>query len=255
MTRQVMILTTSWNSGHPLDYEVADLLDQYNLRATFYIPRQSHRYTISESHIRELAERFEVGAQTLDDIALTQLPPDKAHQEITDSKAWIESVTGKACRMFSYPEGKFAPIHAEMVRKAGFVGARTTEYFSIEFPKLRHGVYEMPTTVQVFPQEPTRYLRNTIKRGSFRRLWEYVQFGWGMNWDDLARMLWEECISHGGVFHLWGHSWEIEHFDQWKRLERMFRFFDEFADQETRLTNGEVCDLAAATQTTRPSGW
>jgi peptidoglycan-N-acetylglucosamine deacetylase len=251
MTRQAMILTTSWNDGHPLDYEVAELLHQYGIHATFYIPRQSRRYTISESHIRDLAERFEIGAQTLDNVELPRLPPEKARQEIADSKAWLEYVTGRECRMFCYPEGKFTSIHAAMVQDAGFIGARTAEYFSIDFPRFRYGIYEMPTTVQAYPQEPSRYLRNTIKRGSFRRLWDYIQLGWGMNWDDLARMLWQECLTSGGVFHLWSHSWEIEQEDQWKRLEEMFRFFDEFADQEMRMTNGEVCDVADARSASR----
>jgi peptidoglycan-N-acetylglucosamine deacetylase len=255
MTRQVIILTTSWNDGHPLDYEVADILEQYGIRATFYIPRQSRHYTISESHIRELSERFEIGAQTLDNVELTHLSTEKARQEIADSKSWLEQVTGQECRVFSYPEGKFASTHAAMVQDAGFIGARTSEYFSIDFPRFRHGIFEMPTTVQVYPQESARYLRNTIKRGSFRRLWEYIQFGWGMNWDDLARMLWQECMTQGGVFHLWGHSWEIEQENQWDRLEEIFRFIDQYFDVERKMTNAEVCDVAAARRAGRSPVW
>jgi peptidoglycan-N-acetylglucosamine deacetylase len=244
MTHQVTILTSSWADGHPLDYEVAELLGQYGIPGTFYIPRQSSRYTISESSIRKLADRFEVGAQTIDNISLTDLSPTKARQEVVDSKLWLESVTGKECRMFCYPGGKFTRLDAELVRDAGFLGARTVEYFSLDFPRYRHGIFEMPTTIQAYPVEPGKYLRNTIKRASFRRMWEYVEKGRGMDWDDLARLLWTECLEHGGVFHLWGHSWEIEEQGQWDRLEQVLQLFDEFSAREKRMTNSEVCQVA-----------
>jgi len=29
----------------------------------------------------------------------------------------------------------------------------------------------------------------------------------------------------GGVFHIWGHSWEIEKYKMWDELELFFKFF------------------------------
>lgn len=255
MTRQVMILTTSWNDGHPLDYELAALLAQYGIQATFYIPRHSRRYTITEDSIRQLADRFEVGAQTLDDVELTRLEPRQARQEIVDSKSWLESVTGKECRMFCYPGGKFAPLHAGMVRDAGFLGARTVEFLSTDFPRFRHGIYEMPTTIHIYPHSPQRYLRNAAKRMLLRNLWAYVTSGWGLEWDELTRLFWNTCSGRGGVLHLWGRSWDLEHDQQWNRLEEVFRFFKELSGVERMMTNAEVCDVAAARRAGRPPVW
>ena len=255
MTHQVMILTTSWNDGHPLDYELAGLLNQYGIRGTFYIPRRSERYTIDERCIRQLAEHFEVGAQTMDNVNLTHLTPAHARQEIVDSKAWLESVTGTECRMFCYPGGKFLPLHAAMVRDAGFLGARTVEFLSTSFPRYRHGIYEMPTTIHIYSHPPQHYLRNAAKRLLLRNLWTYIQTGWGMDWDELARLFWTTCSTRGGVFHLWGRSWDIEHTEQWARLEEVLRFFNEFADVERMMTNRQVCDLAAARRAAPTPVW
>lgn len=255
MTQQVMILTTSWNDGHPLDYELADLLDQYGIPATFYVPRDSGRHTIDERCIRQLAERFEVGAQTIDNVTLTHLMPSQARQEIVDSKHWLESVTGKECRMFCYPGGKFTPIHAGMVRDAGFYGTRTVEFMSTDFPRFRHGLYEMPTTIHVYPHQPQHYLRNAAKRLLLRNLWLYVRSGWDLDWDELTRLFWTTCSTRGGVFHLWGRSWEIEEHEQWARLEDIFRFFGTFSEIERKMTNAEVCDVVAARRTGRPPDW
>jgi len=47
-----------------------------------------------------------------------------------------------------------------------------------------------------------------------------------------------EC---GGVFHLWGHSWEVQQTGQWQRLDEVLRFMGEFASEAPSLTNGELC--------------
>ena len=38
------------------------------------------------------------------------------------------------------------------------------------------------------------------------------------------KILLNDVQKKGGIIHLWGHSWEIEKFDQWKMLERFFKF-------------------------------
>lgn len=43
----------------------------------------------------------------------------------------------------------------------------------------------------------------------------------------------------GGVFHLWGHSWEIEHNKDWGRLERVLSYFANRSDVKY-LNNGEL---------------
>lgn len=46
------------------------------------------------------------------------------------------------------------------------------------------------------------------------------------------------------MFHLWGHSWELQQTSQWQRLEEVMRFMSEFASEAPALTNGEVCQMA-----------
>jgi hypothetical protein len=50
------------------------------------------------------------------------------------------------------------------------------------------------------------------RRARPRQLW---------NWDDLAIALFDQTLTTGGVFHLWGHGWEIDVRRDWKRLERV----------------------------------
>ena len=50
-----------------------------------------------------------------------------------------------------------------------------------------------------------------------------------------------QALKFGDVFHLWGHSWELQETGQWQRLEKLLRFMSRFANQATPLTNGQIC--------------
>jgi SAM-dependent methyltransferase len=45
-------------------------------------------------------------------------------------------------------------------------------------------------------------------------------------------------MRNGGVFHLYGHSWEIEKTNSWKRLERVLQYLNENTNSTQRFTNG-----------------
>ncbi len=68
--------------------------------------------------------------------------------------------------------------------------------------------------------------------------------GMWRNWDVLGRRLLEDALADGGVFHLWGHSWEIEAHDDWDRLRHVL---GELAHAgAVCVTNGELATRLAA---------
>ena len=74
---------------------------------------------MNEAQIRQLSQQFEIGAHTLHHVFLTQVPDSLAQQEIADSKAWVQSITGRECPLFCPPAGKFKSRHLRMIRGAG----------------------------------------------------------------------------------------------------------------------------------------
>ena len=65
------------------------------------------------------------------------------------------------------------------------------------------------------------------------------------NWELLGRRLFEETCATGGVFHLWGHSWEVDANDDWARLRSMLEEIS--AHDVVAVTNGELAaELRAA---------
>ena len=238
-------MTTSWDDGHPLDLRIADLLAKYGLSGTFYAPRSAETATMPQVDLRALGQHFEIGAHTLRHCVLTETDAREARDEIAGSKRWIEDVTGKPCRMFCPPKGKYAPAHAEMVRKAGFTGLRTVELGSLDFPRSHAGLAVQPTSVQAHPHGVMSYARNAAARGAPGNLWRCILHGGSRDWTRLAKSLLVEVVAHGGVFHLWGHAWEIEACGQWDRLTVLLTIMSEHTQHVAPLTNGEICARGA----------
>ena len=238
------LLTTSWDDGHPLDWRVAELLAEFGLTGTFYVPRFARSGTMGEAELRDLAAHFEVGGHTLDHCYLTQVDDGEAHRQISGAKSWIEQTVGKPCTMFCPPAGKYAARHVEMIRRAGYLGLRSVELLSIDPPRQRDGLLVMGTTLQAFPHARVAYVKNTLKRGSLGNLARCVRHGCPADWEQLAEALANDVLEFGGVFHLWGHSWEIDRTGQWPQLRRVLKRLGELFEPARRLTNSQVCQHA-----------
>ncbi|HLJ96403.1 MAG TPA: polysaccharide deacetylase family protein [Gemmataceae bacterium] len=241
--RAAATITTSWDDGHPLDFRVAELLAKHGLRGSFYVPRTAPTGTMTAAQVRELSGSFELGAHTVHHVDLTRVTPENARQEIVDAKAWLEDSTGRPCSMFCPPLGRYSVRHLEMIRQAGFGGLRSVELLSLDRPRLQGGLRVLPTTLQAHPHGFAVYARNVIKRRAWRNLWLYVCHGRSRDWPTLVRSLLRQTLQRGGVFHLWGHSWELEATGQWQRLEEVLGFLRQWTHQATALSNGQVCGL------------
>ena len=217
------ICTTSWDDGHPLDRRVADLLAKYGLTGTFYVPRDYFRPVMATGEIRQLSRTFEVGAHTVHHAVLTEVPEEIAESEIRESKIWLEDITGSPCEIFCFPKGRYRRGHLEMVRRTGFRCVRTAELLSTGFPVRRAGIHLIPTTVQAAPLHWTAYVRNCAKRLAAKNMIHFVRYARSRNWTEAARAMLRVVAENGGVFHLVGHSWEIEEQQQWPQLESVFR--------------------------------
>ena len=250
MSRQLFI-TTSWDDGNPADMRVAEMLSRHGLTGTFYVPRAIETGVMSSQQLRDLAQQFEIGAHTLNHVFLTDVDLSKATDEIAGSKKWVEDSTGSPCPMFCPPAGRYKPQHLPIFKKSGYAGIRTVEFMSFDLPRSdKSGLLEMPTTMQAFAQPVRNYLKNLAKRRAWGNLWRYVVHGRSRDWVVLARRLLNRAGEEGGVFHLWGHSWELEQTDQWSRLDQVLTFLGQVtsARQATCLTNGQLCEHVLATR-------
>ena len=242
------IVTTSWDDAYPADLRLAALLQKHNLPGTFYCPFHSEngRPLLSHQELRSLhSAGFEIGAHSLSHCVLSAVPPQVAREEIFGSKRELEDVLGDGVRMFCYPRG-YANAHAmHCVREAGYRGARGTRLLSIE---TTFSPFLMPTTVQAFPHRPINYVKNLTRRRAWESLHRYCsQLRAYPDWVALGKRLFDDAVKLGGVWHLWGHSWEIEELGLWRDLEALFDYVGGRAGV-LYASNGPTIDAVEALQ-------
>jgi len=247
-TKNSGYLTTSWDDGHPRDLRIAELLAKFSLSGTFYVPLENSRRVMAPGEIRELSGGFEVGAHTVHHAVLTQLGASEAETEIADSRKRLQEITGKSCDTFCFPRGRFQWTHLDMVRRAGFRGARTVELLSTRLPSRYMGIALLPTTVQINTYSWTAYARNCLKQLRAQNMLHFFRYARSRNWVETARPLLRRVAERGGVFHLWGHSWEIEEQQQWLQLESFLREMGEWRKSLPCMTNSHLCSIAQTVQ-------
>jgi hypothetical protein len=98
----------------------------------------------------------------------------------------------------------------------------------------------MPTTIQTFPHRTSAYLKNMIRRGRLANLLNYLHAE-RKDWATMASSLLTCISSQGGVFHLWGHAWEIEELNLWHELEWLFQMFAQYKSQAAFVGNADLC--------------
>ncbi|MBP9749837.1 MAG: glycosyltransferase [Candidatus Pacebacteria bacterium] len=212
-------VTTSWDDGHILDTCVAQLLDEYGMTGTFYVAPDNVEFSpdvrLDTEGIRSLARRHEVGAHTLTHRHLTTLSDDEAYKEIAEGKRVLEDILGTPVSSFCYPAGRYVSKHADMARVAGYTLARTVKRFRsrVDDP------YQAHTTLHTYDHWLDVWGVFKLSRGN-----PLTFFTLYRRWDRQAMHLFDRTLSYGGVFHLWGHSWEIAENKDWERLRSVLQY-------------------------------
>ena len=238
------IITTSWDDGNPLDMKLAELLKKYDVPATFYVPiNYVKRGGISPDQIREIGAQFDVGGHSYNHVALTRIPVDEAAREVVDGKSSLEEILGRQVKSFCYPKGLHNKRIKGIVRDAGFSGARTVKLFT----RRTNDPYELGTTITARDYRVTfyaRHLRHSLRLGDAGMPLYMLKNGLIFRcWERMAVETLEYVLKNGGVWHLWGHSWEIEENNAWERLRSVLIEIKEMAAEARKLDNSELVEM------------
>jgi peptidoglycan-N-acetylglucosamine deacetylase len=234
------IVTTSWDDGFVYDLQVAECLLSREIAGTFYVP--IHPYnglpSLDNGQLQGLSSQgLEIGAHGIDHEDLSALPPRRAKEVIRTSKCLLEDAVGKEVSMFCYPNGRYGSDAPQSLREAGYRGGRTTRMLSTI---LNFRPYEMPTSLQAYPHARAAYIRNAIRAKAASRLYNYTaRLRCEDDWVELGKRLFDQMTERGGVWHLYGHSWEIKELNLWGALSQMLDYVCRRPDV-LYLTNGAV---------------
>jgi hypothetical protein len=129
------------------------------------------------------------------------------------------------------------------VGRAGYRTARTVELMSVDMPRMQDHVAILPTTVQAGPSGFGRVARNSLKRLRPANLLRHLRYRQS-DWVQTAEAVLEHVLDSGGVFHLWGHSWEVDELGQWGNLERVFQLLAQSKGRAAWTHNSGLGDVA-----------
>lgn len=230
-------VTFSWDDGHPNNLKLVELLNKYNLKATFYLAKDYLGQ--AEDEIKEIAKTQEIGAHTLTHPILTKISQEEAWQEIKGSKDYLENILGQQIKMFCYPRGFYNEKIKELVRRAGFIGARTVKTFNSQPPR---DLFSWDPTLQLYPHpfrrrdaktlHLSRHLLDPFCRNFSGLVKWHLPFPAYLSWPALAKATFDYVYKNGGTWHLWGHCFEIEKYNMWSDLENIFAYIKNFDNVE-----------------------
>ena len=228
MSRKRVIVTTSWDDGHSLiDGKLSALLNDYRIKATFYIAKESMRTPEDISNLKILDKNFEIGAHTLLHPDLTKVSLNEAREEIVGSKKWLEQLLDHEINLFAYPYGRHNKELADLIRTSGFIGSRTLN-FDTSPPK---NPFMIGIGCAASNEGPLLRLKAALKsKLCLKSL---------VDWETNAKLLFDRILEKGGVWHLWGHSWQVTINDEWDKLEEVFKHVSDNPNV-SYVANGQI---------------
>ena len=216
------IVTLSFDDGDPRDLEIARLLKKYDLPATFYVPitNVEARQTLTPEQIVQLSEMgFEIGAHGYHHHYLDRIPASEVYEEIKSGKERLEQILGREVTCFCYPGGKTPSVAVTAVRRLGFEYARTVRecMFTVRDPLLA------PTTNPIGKHCKRHYIKEALLTGDLTYILFFLKHRlWEKNWLEYSLANLEYALAIGGIWHLWGHAFEIDGQNEWDNVEKVF---------------------------------
>ena len=223
--------TLSYDDGVVQDRRLAELLRRYGVKCTFNlgsavlghqeIAKIPGRPEVDVSKVApgEVATVYaghEIAGHGLFHSALDSVGTPLALHEITEDKRRLEALAGKPLKMFAYPFGFYNEAVVEMLRLAGYQGARTV--------KSTYG-FEIPEDFLIW--DPTCHHRD-------ERLMA------------LAKDFVEGFALAPRLFYVWGHAYEFDGDDNWEVIEELVKYISGHGDSVWFATNGEIIEYVTA---------
>lgn len=219
------VFTLSFDDGVVQDRRLVELFNKYGVTGTFNLNYGHFGFKGSKSYegripvdvskievneVKDLYKGHEVGGHSYNHPDLAAIKSPYMMYEIIEDKKELESIVGKPLKMFAYPYGRFNDDVKNVLRLAGYKGARTTKStYSFNLPS---DPYEL---------NPTCHYNDD-------RLM------------DLAKQFVEAKGYVPKMFYVWGHGYELDDKHNWEKLEELLAYISEHKDEIYFASNGDI---------------
>ena len=202
-------VTFSFDDGIIQDYRMIELLNKYNLKATFNLSSQllghpdvlflrGHRlchYKIPADKVKATYEGHEVAAHGATHPRLEHLEKHEIIQQVEGDRLALEALVGESVVGMAYPYGSFDDRVVGVIRQnTGIQYARTTKY-----------------TDSFDRQEDLLQFKSNAHILSFDRMME------------LGEQFVQMQPDQQQIFYIWGHGYEMDYDStNWFKVEEFF---------------------------------
>ena len=223
--------TLSYDDGVRQDRRLIEMMNKYNIKGTFNIGygvlgrKEVARIPglpetdISCFEVDEVAEVYasqEIAGHGLYHSSLDSIGNPLAMYEICEDKRQLEKIAGKPLKMFAYPFGFYNDDVINILRLAGYQGARTV----------------VPTYDFKIPEDFMTW--NATCHHDDEKLMELAdKFLKGFSFGPM-------------LFYVWGHAYEFDGRQNWDKMDAFLQFMSGHEDTVWYATNGEIIDYVNA---------
>ena len=223
-------VTFSYDDGVKQDRRLVEMLNRYGLKATFNLnsallgkqgkveiegmPIRHDKITAAE--VRSVYAGHEIAVHTLNHPNLTTLPEKEIIRQVEEDRKALGQLAGYEVIGMAYPCG--GVNHDDRV--AGIIQNKT----GVRFARTITSTYSFSHQLNRYKFHPTVH---------------------HMEWDKLFSLGQQFLDLNPGepqLFYIWGHSYELDYGEAWKKFEGFCRFISGYRDIFYG-TNREVLDL------------
>ena len=225
------VFTLSFDDGVVQDRRLIKLFDKYGMKATFNLGygvlgykgeslspagRKIDISKVEKEEVKKLYQDHEVGGHGLYHSSLTGIGSEGAMYEIIEDKRCLEDLIEKPVTMFAYPFGHYDDTVVQLLKLAGYKGARTV-----------NSTYRFDLPKDPLILDPTCHYAD-----------EKIM--------DLARQFCESRSFAPQMFYVWGHAYELDGNDDWDRLEELLSYIAQYKDEIWFAGNGQILSYLEA---------
>ena len=220
-------MTFSYDDGVLQDKRLIEMFDKYGVKGTFNLNygmfgRQTpagapfDTTVFYKEEVAEIYKNHEIGGHSYHHSNLPTAGEARAMWEIIENRRALEELPGRIIRMYAHPFGTHTKAIDEMLRLAGYVGARSVvSTHSFDIP------------------EDFIMLDPTCHHGDPKLM-------------ELAEKFCTTSARDGRLFYVWGHAYEFDKDDNWDVMEKLLAYVTQYKEDIWFATNTEIIDYVMA---------
>ncbi|TDO95147.1 polysaccharide deacetylase [Halanaerobium saccharolyticum] len=212
------VLTLSYDDGKKADKKLVNILNKFNIKATFHLNSglmDQDQQRIQPEEIKNLYQGHEVAAHTATHPTLARCPGEKIVAEVMGDRRQLEKIVEYSVRGFSYPNGSYNQKIKKLLPELG-----------LEYARIVGNSNNFSLPEDLYSWQATCHHNHNL-----------------MEFAEKFSALKKEQYLY--MMYVWGHSYEFDRDQNWELIEKFCRYISD-RDDIWYAANIEIVDYLKA---------